>query len=241
MPLIPFPNVPKLPGVPQLNRSPQFPAGPPPSLNGVIALGRLALALLSKPQWGVYLPASATPPGTLDADGTPTVTVTSKPDTLVLHPDSIRRFNFNNEWDVSDFPIEQGSFASYNKVNNPFEIQLRMTKGGSLNDRKEFLQQLEDVAGSLRLYKILTPEKVYLNCNVTRYTINREEASGAYFFAEVDVFFREIRTVTQQYTTTAVTNLNGAKDPGAQAPVNNGSVAAAEAPTAVAAVAAEAQ
>ena len=49
MPRYQFPNVPQLPGVPQVNRSLAFPAGPPPQVGGAVALGRLALALVSKP------------------------------------------------------------------------------------------------------------------------------------------------------------------------------------------------
>lgn len=230
MPLIPFPNIPKLPGVPQLNRSLQFPAGPPPALSGVIALGRLALALLQQPKWGIY---ANDPPRVDDAgdDGLQTVTVQSRATPVVI-PDSIRTFDYSNEWNVADFPIEQGGFASYDKVNNPFEVTLRLTKGGSLRGRTDFIAQIEAIAGSLSLYKILTPEKTYLNCNVISWKMRRQEQQGAYFLAEVDITFREIRFVVAEYTTTAA-NTQDAKEPAAQGPTNIGSVAATTAPPAV--------
>lgn len=224
MPLIPFPNVPKLPGVPQLNRSPAFPAGPPPALGGVIALGRLLLAFLSKPQWGIY--ADDPPRVNAPTDDLPTVTVRANNPPVVV-PDSIRRFAYKNEWNVSDFPIQNGGFASYNKVNNPFDITLRMTKGGTLKQRTTFINQLTDIAGTTSLYKIITPEKTYFSCNVIGFSIVREEQRGAYFLAEVDVSFREIRFVNAEYTNTAQDTAN-AVDPSALPPVNTGAVQATE-------------
>lgn len=224
MSLIPFPNVPKLPGVPQLNRSNSFPAGPPPALSGVIAVGRLLQAFLAKPVWGIYAndpPRTATVPD----DDIPTVTVRANSNPLV-RPDNIRRFNYKNEWNVSDFPVQEGGFGSYNKVNNPFEIQLRLTKGGSLKDRTTFLNQIEAIAGTTDLYKILTPEKTYLSVNVTRWELTREEEKGAYFLAEVDISLREIRFVAAEYTNTAQNTIN-ALDPSALPPVNVGIVQAA--------------
>lgn len=226
MPRIPFPNVPKLPGVPQINRSSAFPAGPPPVLSGVIAVGRLLLALFSKPLWGIY---KNDPPKVEEPDdGIPTVTVRANASPVVV-PDSIREFGFKNEWVVSDYPIQEGSFTNYNKVNQPFEIQLRLTKGGSLKDRKDFLAQIEAIAGTVDLYKILTPEKTYLSCNVTRFEVSRREARGAFFLTEVDVFFREIRFVTAEYTSTAQ-NTQNAIDPSAKPPSNVGAVQPQPAP-----------
>jgi len=227
MALIPFPNVPKLPGVPQLHRSPAFPAGPPPALGGVIAIGRLLQAFLAKPLWGIF---SDTPPQVnTPTDDLPTVTVRSS-STPVVVPDSIREFNFKNAWDVSDYPVQQGSFASYNKVNNPFEIQVRLTKGGTLRDRTTFLNQIAAIAGTTDRYKIVTPEKTYLSCNVTRWEVARREAQGAYFLTEVDVFFREIRFVTAEYTSTGA-NTAAAIDPAALPPVNTGAVQSLELPS----------
>lgn len=230
MPLIPYPNIPQLPGVPQLNRSPAFPPGPPPALGGAIALGRLALALLSKPVWGIFRddPPVTTPS---DDDGTPTVVVRGNPRPVIV-PDSIREFSSKNEWQVSDYPVEQGGFASYNKVNNPFEVQLRLTKGGSLNDRKEFLKQIDAVAGDTRLYRIVTPEKVYPSVNITRVDNRRVEQNGAYFLSQVDIYFREIRFVAAEYTSTAANTAN-AIDPAALPPINTGAIQAVEVPPSV--------
>ncbi len=223
MALIPkpaFPNVPKLPGVPQLPRSNLFPPGPPPVLNAVIALGRLAIALTTKPQWGIYKIEPPPPPETTSPDGELSEVVVTPPKPPVLVPDSFLRMQHGQEWQISTAPVQEGGFAAYNKVGSPFEITLRMTKGGTLASRREFLDKLEKISASLDLYRIVTPERVYMKCNVSGYRVVREEQRGAYFLDAVDITFREIREVTAQYTSTAQ-NTENAQDPSAT-PVKNG-------------------
>ena len=204
MALIPkpqFPNVPKLPGVPQLLRSPLFPAGPPPILGAAIALGRLWQALFTQPLWAIYKQPEPAPQ--VNEDGVETVTVTAQRKPVVV-PDSFLDFDYTNEYSVSDYPVQGGGFASYNKVANPFETFVRLSKGGSKQDRKKFLDSLDAIVGTLDLYDILTPEKTFTSVNVLRWEIHRKGNQGANFFAEVNVYFREIRTVSATYTNTSL-------------------------------------
>ena len=196
---LPFPNVPDLPGVPPLPRSPGE------AIQAVLAIGT--------PAGAGMLPAvdnsTATTWGVLDSNGN-----------LVVDPDSIINLDNRNEWDVVTMPIQQGAFASYNKVIVPFELSVRMTKGGDVNDRTAFLQSIADIAGDTNLYDIVTPEWVYLDCNITRYEVSRRGAGGAYFLSEVDLYFVQIVQVTQQYTSTTT----NAQDPSAQPATNQGNV-----------------
>lgn len=218
----PFPNVPKAPGVPQVPRSPAFPNTTPPVLGTALALGRLVLALTRSSGWGVYRDFSGddaaarrdfdrrhadTPPD----DRPAFVGVVRGSSTPVLVPDSFVNFGQRQEFSVTTAPTEQGGFASYNKVNNPFEVQLRMSKGGSLRERTEFLGTLEKIANSTDLYKIVTPEKTYYSVNINRYEVTRREAKGAYFLSEIDVFFTEIRTVVSEYTNTTFNTTDAAQ------------------------------
>ncbi len=196
-----FPVVPKLPGVPQLARAATFVDLILPALGKSAPAGVLWKASQSQPTWGI-----------LDINGVP-----------VLVPDSFLAFDNRNEWKVSDFPVQQGSFASYNKVQIPFEITLRMTKGGSLSDREQFLNVLDDIAGDTNLYNILTPERTYLNVNITRTEVTRRGPQGAYFLAEVDIYFRQIRQVSAQYSAGSVPTAN-AQNPPAVPAVNQGLV-----------------
>lgn len=243
MSLIPFPNVPKLPGVPQLARSSQFPAGPGPVLSGAVALGRIALAFLAKPVWGVYKQQTTTGP-VVNVGGTDTLNVPAPPVSPVVTPDTIRRFGYKQYYETSDYPVQDGSFASYNKVATPFETVVRMAKsgaglqnvltsnplasggGGSAQQaRARFLAQLDSIIGTLILYEIRTPEKTYQNCNVLGYEIVRDGVEGAFFLTEVDLYFREIRQATAQYTSTAA-NTTNAKSSSAIPTVNVGTVLA---------------
>lgn len=233
MPRYLYPDVPKLPGVPQLNRSSAFPTRTPPVLSGALALARLALAIVQKNVWAIYKDRTAEDAAEARRDAErkaadaaagrevlEQVEVVGVPEP-VLVPDSFRTFNFKNEWSVTDAPTEDGGFASYNKVNNPFEVVLRMTKSGSRKDRTEFLEKLDAVARSLELYKVVTPERTYNSLNVVRYEIRRDEARGAYWMSEIDVYFREIRSVTSEYTNSGASTLYS-RTPGAAPIVNNG-------------------
>jgi hypothetical protein len=219
MPTIPYPNVPNVPGVPQLLR--KLPSAPPTIVSTVAGLASLARAFLSKSQWGIFKHTEPTKgEATRTSDGTlmlPAIIVTAKRLPSVT-PDSYLDFDHNQEWSVTTAPTQQGAFADFNRVASPFEIKLRMTKGGTLSERKEFLQQIEDL-GTTQLYDIFTPEKTYLNCNFTRSEISRRGEKGAYWLNMVDVFFREIRPVVATYTKTTIAN---PASPNASQQQNNG-------------------
>lgn len=222
MPLIPkslFPNVPKLPGVPQLLRSPNFPAGPPPIVGVAVALGRLWQALFAQPVWGIFRREE---PTTASTDGIETVTVVAERVPVIV-PDTILEFGYRNEFSISDYPTQRGAFASYDKVNNPAEIVLRMSKGGSERQRKAFLDSIDAIAGDLLFYDIITPEKTYFNVNVIRQEVLRRGPRGAAMLAETDIYFREIREVSASYSTTQVVTENP-QNPSAEPVTNVGSV-----------------
>lgn len=224
LPKPPFPNVPKLPGVPQLLRSPNFPASPGPVLGSAVAAARLLLALIQQPKWGIY---KQTPEPTTDADGIPTVVVRGRLEPVIT-PDNILDFGYRNEYDISDYPVEEGAFMSYNKVGNPYEASVRFSKGGTESQRRDFLKQIEVVVASLDKFYIMTPERTYKDVNAYRFEVTRRGAGGAYFLTEVDLYFREVRTTTAQYTQTgrSIFNPVNAKDPSALLPENTGAIQA---------------
>jgi hypothetical protein len=213
IPKSPFPDVPKLPGVPQVARSPRFPAAPPPALAIASALGSLWAAINAKPQWGIF---SQVNPNDLEP---------------VLVPDSILDFDYRNSYVVSDFPVQKGTFASYNKVATPFEIVIRMSKSGTLEDRSIFLANLDVLIKSTNLYSVITPERTYRDCNIVDYSIARRQQTGAYFLTDVNVSIKEIRQITPVYSTAASATAN-AQNPSALPATNLGKVAPATPPAA---------
>lgn len=221
MPLIPFPNVPKLPGVPQLLRS-AVGSLPPAVGLGAIAVGRLAQAFTSTVQWGIFDSTSqARPRGILSRIIKPKLFASERKP--VINPDSIIDFGYRNDYQISNFPVQQGQFASYNKVATPFEIQLRLTKGGSKADRVAFLQEVDAVVASTKLFTVLTPEKEYMGLNLSRYEVSRRGVQGAFFLTDVDLFFIQIREVQPSYTSSSAATSNSSVDP-ALPPENQGQV-----------------
>lgn len=202
-----FPNVPNLPGVPQLLRSPLFPPGLPPALGLPLVGKQLWQSLTNTPQWGIF-----------DAQNNP-----------VLEPDSFLSVEVRNESQIPTFPVQAGSFASYNKVQTPQDVSIRVSRGGTQADRTTFLRAIEFLLQSLALLTVLTPELTYQNMQLMRYEVTRRGAQGAYFLAEVELFFREIRQVTPQYVGDSQATEN-AKNPSAVGPVSEGQVQAKSLP-----------
>lgn len=195
-----YPNVPQLPGVPQLVRSPLFPPSPAPTL-GTAQQDALGSGANQAPAWGI-----------LDSDLNP-----------VLTPDSFLDFDQRADYRISNFPVQAGGFASYNKVTLPQEVSVRMAFGQGVGDRAQFLATLDTLSKSLDLYTILTPERSYTNCNITRYEVTRRGKDGAFFLTEIDVYFIQIIQVTAQYSSTAA-NTQNAQQAVSQPPVNQGAV-----------------
>lgn len=225
-----FPNVPKLPGVPQVLRSPSFPTGLGPVLAGAAAIGALWRGLFVKPVWGVYnQPKPKRTEGGFETDAETGervlrvgITTPGEP-RVVVAADSVLDFGYRNEVDIPDFPIQDGSFANYNRVNLPFEASVRLSKGGSKEDRTNFLKQIDAMMNTTALFQIITPEQTYTNVSPIRFEMTRRGAGGAYFLTEVDLYFREIRTVTAQYTQTSVISLDP-RNSSAQPVENRGTV-----------------
>jgi len=194
-----FPAVPNLPGVPQLARPLGSLVAALPSIIASLKAPALPITLTfaakAAPVWGVF-----------DSEGN-----------QVLAPESIMNFNYRAAYRVSDYPVQAGQFANYNKVTVPYEIPIRMVMGLTLDDRTQFEADCKFVAASLDLYTIITPESSYVGVNAIRLEISRRETHGA-FYIDAEMFFRQIQQVTPQYssTTSAAANTANAQNPGSQ-------------------------
>jgi hypothetical protein len=185
-----YPSVPDLPGV-------------PPVLREVLA----PVALIASPFVSSLLSLFDQTWGIFDADGG-----------KVLSPDSFLGIEFENAFNISNYPVERGSFASYNKVNNPFSCWVRIAKGGSVEDREGFLNSLEKLSKSLELYTIVTPENVYPNVNLEAFDYRRESDNGAGLIV-ANCKFIEIRQVIASYSSTKSPTANDTEDLGTVQPI----------------------
>ena len=158
-----MPFIPDLPGVPPLS------SFAPPGIFTVLA-GDAISALLGflLPQWGIFL------------DGVP-----------VLVYDSQISFEFRQDFPISTYPVEQGSFQSYDKVQLPSEIRVRLSAGGSVFNRQAFLATIDLAMSTTLTYDVVTPEKVFLNYNFTHRDLVRTADQGVGLIV-VDLWLTEI-------------------------------------------------
>ena len=200
MPRIKFPNVPPLPGVPNVNRAVTGAltrTGILPALRGLDRYGVLdgLLGSLFGPQWGVF----------------------DKTGAAVLQPDTIVSVEYKGDEEILNHPVEAGGFASYNKVSKPSEITVVMTcSGNNGQSREDFLAALDSLKFHLDLLDIVTADYTYSGYNLVHYDYKRSAQNGVSLLT-VNCRFQEVReTATIDYTET--------KQPDGQATQGGGTV-----------------
>lgn len=195
MALIPYPNVPPLPGVPALARNGKFVAA---ALNVV---GQFLPEDLFGTKWGII----------------------NKTGTAVLTPDSFVEFDYKEERKIPNYPIESGSFQSYNKVALPFDCRMTVTCSGNKSMKKPaFLAAIEKLMASLELVTVVTPDGNYPNCNLIHVDYRREARQGATLII-AQLWFQEVRIAQAAALPTSA--------PSGAANVSNGQVATTPSPT----------
>ncbi|MCV6799837.1 hypothetical protein OII53_28035 [Achromobacter ruhlandii] len=167
MPLIPFPNVPQVPGVPAVLRDLTIPSV---SELANLGLGALAALIFGVPRWGLY-----------NQNGIAAVIF-----------DTFLGIRFRNGSRISSFPVEQGSFSSFNKVDTPFDVALRFAHSGDMTSRGELLEMLEGLKASVELLSVVTPEIVYPSANVVGYSYERGPRTGPSQLI-FDIYVEEVR------------------------------------------------
>ena len=187
--IVPLPSgytVPIAPGIPNL-------AGlattflPTPVLAVADSLG---LSSLFPPQWGIFSTAGA----------------------VLVQTDSVVEMDYVGDSNIPTYPIEQGGFLSYNKVQMPYTATLTMARGsggivgdisafiGSATGRSAFLAQLEALKTGLTLVNVVSPDKVYTSANVTHYEVDRSAETGVSVIT-ARVTIEEVRVTASSATT----------------------------------------
>jgi len=208
MALIPFPNVPNSPGVPLIPRSPNFP--PLAGIGLGILEGIIWRSFQVDSRWGIF-----------DSQGN----ALGNPQNLILESIglgsmlSTKSVEFVKETRVSDFPLEKGGFASYNKVELPAEPVVTLCVSGSESARQAFLNDIDKACKSTDLYSVVTPEITYVNYAIEKYNYQRRSEKGCTLL-QVEIALKEIREVAAKLTKAAP------KHPAAQPQVDNGKVQA---------------
>ncbi|MHB8915609.1 MAG: phage baseplate protein [Thiobacillus sp.] len=170
-----YPNVPNLPGVPPVLRNPF----------ATVALGVAATIagnfLKSTDNWRIS-----------NQDGS-----------TALSPDSFLSFENTSETNISDFPVEKGSFGTINKVIMPVRIELRVAIGGNETRRMAFEKSVEAMKTGGDTYTIYVPEGWFARMNLVAYNVRRTASSGVSLIT-YNLKFQEVREVTIATTNSAV-------------------------------------
>ena len=192
MPFIPFPDVPLLAGVPALIRS----AGQ--TIPIVTQQPPLAVAKnLNAIKWGIF-----------SIDGGE-----------VLIPDSFISFEYKAEQKIPTYPIEDGSFASYNKIALPFDLRLIVScNGNGALPKSEFLSTIQAMQESLDVYDIVTPDDTYNNCNLIHYDYRRDAHNGISLIT-AQLWFQEVRIAQSSSPNTAQPDGADSKNNGQVSPI----------------------
>jgi hypothetical protein len=138
---------------------------------------------------------------------------------------STNAVEYSKETRVSDFPLERGSFASYNKVESAAAPTVTLCLTGSEKNRRTFLEAIDTACKSTDLYSVVTPEVTYINYSVERYNYQRRSNKGATLLI-VEITLKEIRQVSAQYTQSNKGQVDAPKDAGATPQADNGKVQA---------------
>lgn len=156
----------------------------------------------------------------------------------VLTAARVMSLDGQSSYQISDAPMEEGAFASYNKVTAPRAYRVLMVCDGSeagsggISDlismysigtgdiyvRKNFLDTLEVLEQDTNLYSVTTPEKVYRNVNIVGSRWSRSSRGGITMPA-VEIMLQEVRL-------TATSSISNAHEPQGQATQTNGTVQA---------------
>ena len=129
----------------------------------------------------------------------------------VVLADTVLGMNYDAGSSISKYPVEQGSFTSYNKVNAPSMATVQMAKGsGGVLERGLFLAQLEGLLKSTLSFHIITPEYVYLNYQIIGINHARAAQDGATMIT-VNLDLEEVLEAKVDYSIEEVKNPSDSK------------------------------
>lgn len=167
---------------------------------------------LGQQQWGIYL------------GGAP-----------VIIADTVVSVEYKRDFSISDYPLEQGAFETYDKVELPFDVHVKFASGGSPAARQEMIDSIEGILGDLNFYDIVTPDAVYTSVNILHHDYRRTATNGLGMVVS-EVWGRQVR-VSAQTAFTATQSPSGS-DPVAGGQVQPAAPSGAQEAGALSAVAA---
>lgn len=128
------------------------------------------------------------------------------------------------EGKVVSTPIEQGSFASYNKVASPTGIRATLAVEGELGDLQSVVDRLFELKDGTELVNFVTPVREFQKYTLEKFSYQQAAEKGVNVLY-VEINLSEIKEVEPQYTDTkapAPITPKGAKNPASASTIDKG-------------------
>ncbi len=116
---------------------------------------------------------------------------------------SMLEFSAETSTQLPSEAIEQGSFATYNRVIEPVVIRAKLATTGASDKLQSKLNELKQMATGAKKITVVTPEQKYPNMMLESFDYRRDNNSGVGLLT-VELRLKEVREVASAKTTTAI-------------------------------------
>lgn len=113
--------------------------------------------------------------------------------------DTFMSFAHSADMKVSEFPVEESAFATYNKVTHPVKVTIQMAVSGTFERREQFLIDLERYRRSTQLFTVVTPDAVYFSQTIYKFSYSREAKRDGWGRVTAKIELVEVRQVTPEF------------------------------------------
>lgn len=144
-------SVPQVAGVPALLGG----FGPVAAIGSLIDIAS-SLPTSLAPMWGIFLNGEA-----------------------VVTADSVISMDARAEAVISDYPLEGGTFESYDKVDRPFDVRFRFASGGNDANRAALFASIKALmADKQNQYMFIAPEDIFDGVTISHFDYHRTSING---------------------------------------------------------------
>lgn len=112
--------------------------------------------------------------------------------------------DISNEGTALSYPIEEGSFANYNKVQTPLNIRATLGFQGTPSEIGDVLSKLDEYQQATKKISVVTPTDFYRSMTLESYNHAHARDNAANFLV-AELYLVEVREVKTRVTTTVIT------------------------------------
>ncbi len=123
----------------------------------------------------------------------------------ILEDTSFISYNYKAQTQVAQLPLEEGSFAHYNKIVEATKLELKLAYSGSDSEISQLIKKLEEEKTKASKLSILSPEKIFNNFTLQSFNYDKEASSGIMI---IDLVFQEIKEINLALSSSSLLALN---------------------------------